>query len=254
MVKPGAFRSCRSANLKSFIFDVGRVAPVRLSHSVRSAAIGLIRVARRAGSQVASNAAIASTTGASVNANGSSELTSKRMLLAIFPVPRARRSPSARPAATIAKPSRRIIHWTCLALRTERHPDSDLARPPRDRIRFDAINADDGEPEREGAEDGEQGRAGPDNPQLRIVIHVLFERPQLENRQHRIDAPHRPAQQVRRGGFTARGERSKFYEEENIALKTPREGQIERAARLLLEHSVFRRRHNPDDLDRFSRA
>ena len=45
------------------------------AYSVRSAAIGLIRVARLAGNQVASNAAAASTTGAIVNASGSSAPT-----------------------------------------------------------------------------------------------------------------------------------------------------------------------------------
>ena len=47
----------------------------RENHSARSASIGLIRVARRAGIQVASNAASASSAGAQVNAKGSSGLT-----------------------------------------------------------------------------------------------------------------------------------------------------------------------------------
>lgn len=45
-------------------------------YSVRSAAIGLIRVARRAGSQVATRAAAASRAGATVKATGSSAPTS----------------------------------------------------------------------------------------------------------------------------------------------------------------------------------
>ncbi len=48
----------------------------RLFHSVRNAAIGLMRVARRAGSHVAIKPASASTIGATVKAIGSSELTS----------------------------------------------------------------------------------------------------------------------------------------------------------------------------------
>ena len=46
------------------------------AYSVRNAAIGLISVARRAGSQVASNAATANTNGAMVKASGSSAPTS----------------------------------------------------------------------------------------------------------------------------------------------------------------------------------
>ena len=46
------------------------------AYSVRSAAIGVIRVARRAGNQVARSAAAASTIGAMVKASGSSAPTS----------------------------------------------------------------------------------------------------------------------------------------------------------------------------------
>lgn len=48
----------------------------RTAYSVRSAAIGLIPVARRAGSHVATNAAAVRTIGAAVKASGSSAPTS----------------------------------------------------------------------------------------------------------------------------------------------------------------------------------
>jgi hypothetical protein len=48
----------------------------RFDYSMRSAAIGLMRVARRAGSQVAKSAAMARVRGAKVNATGSSAPTS----------------------------------------------------------------------------------------------------------------------------------------------------------------------------------
>src|SRR5881394_3149142 len=70
-----------------------------LSYSVLSAVMGLILVARRAGSHVAINAAVIKTTGAIVKAKGSVELTWKRMALRILPVARAKRKPRTVPAA-----------------------------------------------------------------------------------------------------------------------------------------------------------
>ena len=52
--------------------------------------------------------------GAIVKANGSNELTSKRILLTSLPVPSAKSKPSPSPAASITRPSRRIIHCTVL--------------------------------------------------------------------------------------------------------------------------------------------
>src|SRR5689334_9485805 len=65
-------------------------------YSVRSATIGLIRVARRAGNQVASSVAIVKTVNALANAGGSNAPTSNRMPLSILPVAAARSRPSVR--------------------------------------------------------------------------------------------------------------------------------------------------------------
>src|SRR4051812_15340322 len=64
-----------------------------LLHSVLNAAMGLILVARRAGSQVASKAAAIRTAGAIVKAKGSVALTWKSTALTTFPVASASRKP-----------------------------------------------------------------------------------------------------------------------------------------------------------------
>ena len=68
-------------------------------------------------------------------------------------------------------------------MRAKSHTYSDFARATRDGISFDAVNADDCEPERKPSKDGEQRRTGADNPKLRIAVHVFLERSQLEYRQ-----------------------------------------------------------------------
>src|SRR5204862_1716969 len=82
------------------------------------------------------------------------------------------------------------------ALRAERHPDADLARPARDGIRFHAIYADDRKAKGESAENGEQGGSRADRPELRVAVKMLGERSHLEQRQRGIDILDGPAQQI----------------------------------------------------------
>src|SRR4029077_4798431 len=77
-------------------------------YSVRSATMGLMRVARRAGNQAASRGAAARTTNALANAGGSNAPTSKRIPLSIFPVAAASSRPRASPLKSMTEPSRII--------------------------------------------------------------------------------------------------------------------------------------------------
>src|SRR5204863_8315718 len=104
---------------------------------------------------------------------------------------------------------------------------------PRAGVCYHSIHADHREAQREPTENGEERRAGPDNPELRIAIHVFFKSPQLEHRQQRIDALDSAAEGVGRDGFAP--QRSEFHEKESVALKAARKWQVKRTDRLPFE-------------------
>ena len=103
---------------------------------------GTDREARRVGSQVARSAATARTSGAIVNANGSSALTWKRIRSADFSRAKGEQQTEDEPADEHGEAfaEKHPLHRPALC--TESHPNPDLARAPRHRVGFDAVNAD----------------------------------------------------------------------------------------------------------------
>ena len=135
--------------------------------------MGLMRVARRAGSQVASRVAAVRTTKALANAGGSNAPTSNKIPLSIFPVAAASSRPRASP---VEKHDGALAHDQSQhhpGLCPKRHADSDLARAPRDRIRFDSIETNDSQTERQSPKDREHGRAGAHKPKVQVRIEKL---------------------------------------------------------------------------------
>src|SRR4029077_12730669 len=64
------------------------------------------------------------------------------------------------------------------ALRTQRHSDANLTRAPRDRISFDSVETNYGQTKRKSPKDGEQRRAGANNPEVQVRIKMLGKRSQ----------------------------------------------------------------------------
>ena len=90
-----------------------------------------MRVARRAGTKLASIAAVDSTAAASVITSGSNGLTWYSRPLSSLPTPAASSSPIAK---TDERRAQAFAHHQPLdvaAGRAERHADADLTRPPR---------------------------------------------------------------------------------------------------------------------------
>src|SRR5439155_1414864 len=67
-------------------------------------------------------------------------------------------------------------------LSTERHPDADLTRAPRDRISFDSVETNYGQTKRKSPKDGEQRRASAHKPEVQVRIKMLRERSQRNDR------------------------------------------------------------------------
>jgi hypothetical protein len=67
-------------------------------------------------------------------------------------------------------------------LSTERHPDADLTRAPRDRISFDSVETNYGQTKRKSPKDGEQRRASTNKPEIQVRIEMLRERSQRNDR------------------------------------------------------------------------
>ena len=147
------------------------------------------------------------------------------MLLTIFPVPSARSRPTRQTGRDHDEAFAQDHPLHGVAFRAERHANADLARPPRHRVGFDAVDADHGEPEREPAENRKQRRRRAHEPELRVALHVVGEGAQLENRQHRIDALHRAAKEIGGGGFVAGESEAKRTKKKTSFLKPRAKGR-----------------------------
>src|SRR5947208_557127 len=72
-------------------------------------------------------------------------------------------------------------------MRAQRHPDADLARPPRDRISFDPVNSHHREQQCNSAEYTKENRAEPDDPQSYASLHEIGEGRDPENWQTGVE-------------------------------------------------------------------
>ena len=134
--------------------------------------------------------------------------------------------------------------------RSQRHPDADLPGATCNSIGSYTVNAHDGETECETTKDGKERRSCAYQPEIGIALDVLRERLERKHSQRGINRAHGATEDIRSGRFRPGRKDIELDDEENVALKTARERQINRTTAIFeFEQLVPRRGNDAYDLD-----
>src|SRR5882762_2174883 len=126
----------------------------------------------------------------------------------------------------------------------KRHPNADLARTTRDRVRFYAIDTDDSKDQRDSAKDSEEQRAETHDPEADAFLSKIDKRRNAQDRQIGIDTAQCLAHGGNECGNSVSIFCSKTYMQVNVAVVTLRERHKQSSLKGVVLHVVAMAAHD----------